>query len=258
MMRRNLSLLGTLALVLAACGQAEVTVNVEVEYVDPETGEMDTRPAGDLVIQLVPFDRDAIFDSLTRAAPTPEPEIPAELQIIRDSIQLAQAEWRDAETEWLARRERLEQIRREMNQYSPAEAPYRQLFFEFEEQEARHNAAERRKDTAFARFDRLQQAAFADLESFRVQMELWEDEAFADYGEVVAEKLAAARREIVTDTTNASGVANFRVSPGEWWVHARYRLPVDELYWNVRITAERGEPVVLQLTPANAQRRDVF
>lgn len=258
MKRRNLALFALLALGVAACGPAELTVTVEVEYTDPESGEVATRVASDLVVQLVPFDRDAVFDSLTQAAPRPEPQIPEELRIVRDSIQYAQAQWREAETEWLARRERLEQISRDMNQYSPAEAPYRQLFFEFQEQEQRYNQAERRKDDAFARFDRLQQAAFSDLEAFRVQLESWEDDAFASYGEVVDAKLAAARGQILADTTDASGVATFRAPPGDYWVHARYRLPVDELYWNIRVTLNRGEPAELRLTPANAQRRDVY
>ena len=42
---------------------------------------------------------------------------------------------------------------------------------------------------------------------------------------------------------------------GEWWIHARYDLPYEELYWNVSITVERGDPQRVVLNRANAQRR---
>ncbi len=258
MKRSLLSTAAFLTLAVAACGPAELTVNVEVELMDPETGEQITRAIEDLEVQLLPFDRDAIFDSLTQAASRPEPQFPAELIAMRDSIQVAQEEWRTAESEWLARRERLEQITREMARYNQAEPRYRELFLQFGQQESAYLAAERRKDTAFARFDALQQAAFTDLEEARVQIENWEDEAFASYGEVVAARLRASRGEILADTTDATGRADFQASPGEYWVYARYRLTSAELYWNVRVNLERGEPFELRLTPENALRREVF
>ena len=65
--------------ILAACGPGELVVTAEVERMNPETGEMELRPVENLAIQLLPFDRDHIFDSLTAAADTPEPQMPPEL-----------------------------------------------------------------------------------------------------------------------------------------------------------------------------------
>jgi hypothetical protein len=45
------------------------------------------------------------------------------------------------------------------------------------------------------------------------------------------------------------------VKPGVYWVYARYELAYTELYWNVMITVEGGEPLTVQLTRANAQER---
>ncbi len=61
--------------------------------------------------------------------------------------------------------------------------------------------------------------------------------------------------DIVMDTTDASGIANLELPPGEWWVHARQELPMQILYWNIRVTVVRGDPIHLLLNRANAQER---
>jgi hypothetical protein len=249
---------GLLVLVAAACGPGEVVVDIELEMLDPETGERAPRTIEDVRVQLLPFDRDFIFDSLAEAADRPEPQFPRELVARRDSLRLFQEQWRDAEAEWLALREQLGQIAGEMEDYNPAEARYRELFAQFDQVEGRYVSAERRKDDAFARFDRLQQEAFAEMEQARAQLESWEDEAYADYGNIVAERLRESRLEILADTTDSSGRAHFRPRPGEWWVYARYQLPTVELYWNLPVQVERGEPVEVRLREENAQERDVF
>lgn len=247
-----------LGLLVLACGPGEVTVTVEVEMLDPETGEQTPRPIEDLRVQLIPFDRDFIFDSLTQASDTPEPQFPEELLMRRDSLLLFQEQWREAEAEWLALRDQLEGIAEEMEDYNPAEPRYQQLFNQFSQLEGRYVSAEQRKDSAFARFDELQQSTFAELEQARAQIQAWEDQAFADYGTIVQERLREMRREILADTTDATGRTQFRPQPGEWWVYSRFQLPTVELYWNVPIQVERGEPVELRLTRENAQERDIF
>ncbi|HSM60590.1 MAG TPA: hypothetical protein VK849_07310 [Longimicrobiales bacterium] len=59
----------------------------------------------------------------------------------------------------------------------------------------------------------------------------------------------------MADTTDASGVASFEVKPGRYWVHARYDLPYTELYWNVQVDIERGDPTQVRLDPSNAEER---
>jgi len=245
-------------LVLAACGPAEVVVSAEVDVLDPETGQRVTRPASDLRVQLVPFDRDFIFDSLTAAASTPEPRLPPELAAAREEIMEARQAWSEAETEWLALRDRLQQISSEMNQYNPAEARYRELFTQFNQLESQYAQTEATKDAEFARFDQLQQATFTELEAFSASLMVWEDEAFAEWDLVVAERLRETRREIVTDTTDATGRADIQAPPGQWWVHARYPEATDELYWNVPVTLDRGEPATVILNRQNAEVRPIY
>ncbi|TVP57863.1 MAG: hypothetical protein EA351_05060 [Gemmatimonadales bacterium] len=250
--------LAGLLVLLAACGPGEVLVTAEIDVNNPETGQLETRPLGDLELQLLPFDRDAVFDSLTEAAPRPEPELSDELEERRQEYIEVQAAARDAEIEWLTRRERLQEINREMEQYSAGETRYRELFNEFEDQEDRLNAAEATMNRLFGELEELQATVLDQLQQARLQQETWEDEAFADYGDVVAAKLSEAGRDIGYDTTDATGMARLQLQPGTWWIHTRHRLPTEELYWNVRVEVERGDPIEVLLNRSNAATRPVL
>jgi len=245
-------------LILAACGPGDVVVSAEVDVMNPETGAMELRPVANLPVQLVPFDRDAIFDSLSQAYERPEPVFPEEVAIMRDSLFEARDEWSSAEAEWLTIRDRLETISTEMAQFSPAEARYRELFRDFEDGETRLRQAEQRRDQAFNRYDRLQREVMDEVNQARLIQEQWEDEAFAPYGEVVAARLQETRREILADTTDATGSARIRPQPGSWWVFARHTLATEELYWNVRVDVDRGDPVTVRLTRDNAEVRQIY
>jgi len=259
-MKRTKIFAGTVLsfLLLAACGPGEVVVTVEAEMLDPETGERIVRPVTDLPLQFVPFDRDAIFDSLGAAAATPEPQMPQHLIVARDSIAEARQQWQEAESQWLTYRDQLQDISSQMTQYNPAEAQYRLLFEDFNRIEGQYFQAEARKDDAFERFERLQQETFGEMEEYSALLTAWEDDAFSDWDLVVNERLRSERREILRDTTDATGRADVRPPPGQWWVYARYPIGVDELYWNVPVTVERGDPVEVRLTPQNADVRPIF
>jgi hypothetical protein len=254
----NWPLAGLLLLVTAACGPGELIVTAEIDRHNTETGELEIRPLGDLEVQFLPFDRDAIFDSLAQAAPTPEPELSTELEEMRTEYIEVQAAARDAEIEWLTARERLQEISQEIAQYSEGESRYRELFNEFEDQEDRVIAAENRMDDYFAELEELQATVLDQLQQARALQENWEDEAFADYPDIVDARLSEARRDIAVDTTDATGMLRVRLDPGEWWVYTRHRLPTEELYWNVRVEVERGEPTEILLNRENAQARPVL
>ena len=123
-MRRSwlfLILLGPLF--VAACGPGQVAVTAEIDVPNPdEPGTMVTRPIADLEVQVIPFDRDLVFDSLEAAFPEPEPEIPPDLLAAQEEIAAAQREWNAAEATWQSGRDRLQQIVDEMEPLSQAEA----------------------------------------------------------------------------------------------------------------------------------------
>ncbi len=59
----------------------------------------------------------------------------------------------------------------------------------------------------------------------------------------------------MADTTDENGFAQLRgIKKRQWWVFARYDLPLEELYWNVPVQVTGGQ-VRLELTPQNAQLR---
>jgi hypothetical protein len=255
MKRVNLLLSGAVVLLAAACGPATAVVTAELEVDNPEGEGTVVRSLAGLEIQLLPFNRDVIFDSLAAAAPTPEPPIPDSLLQAQERVAEAQTEWRNAEAEWQAARDRLQQITDQMEGLSRGEARYVALYREFQDLEGRMNVAERRMNQAFDRFNELQQATIQQAEEIRLRRDNWADETFAGVTELMVVRLRESGREVFIDTTNADGAVSFEVAPGQWWVYARHELPFNELYWNVPVNLPRGEPFQMRLTRENAEVR---
>lgn len=255
MRRSRFSLVFLSAMISVACGQGQVVVTAELEVPDPEGEGMVVRPIADTEVQLLPFDRDLVFDSLVEAFPTPEPEVPADLLEAQEEIAAAQAEWRAAEAEWAALRDRLQAITREMEGMARGEAGYVALFREFEDGEAELARVERAKDQAFDRFTELQEGYIQRADSMRLVLDQWAEEAFADANDVFARKLRESGRAMIVDTTDAAGIATMSVPDGQWWVHSRHELPFSILYWNIEITVEGKETVPVLLNESTAEVR---
>lgn len=252
-MKRTLPFAMALLLATGACGPAELVVTVEAEM--PDTEGTTTMALGDLEVQLIPFDRDQVFDSLEQAYGEPEPTIPEDLVEAREAVQEAQQRWRQAETRWNTLRDTLQTLSEAMSQYSRGEARYVAMFREFQELESQLGRVEREMNTAFEEFNELQTGTIQRSDSMRIVMDNWADEAFAGVPDAFAAKARAAGLETVVDTTDAQGMVRIEAEPGQYWVHARYELPYSELYWNVPVTLERGEPTEVVLTRENAEER---
>lgn len=244
-----------IAVALSACGPAELVVTVEREVDDPETEGTTVRPLADVEVSLLPFDRDVVFDSLSEAYPEPEPPIPDSVLAAQDAVQAAQERWRQAEARWQTTRDRLQEISQQMEGLNRNEGRYVALFREFQELEGELDDLQAEVDRTFDEFNELQAASLEAAEQIRLQREEWAEQAFAEAGMVFQERLEAAGREIHVDTTNAQGMVEFQAPPGEWWVHARFELPYQELYWNEQIMLERGDPIQLILNAENAESR---
>ena len=255
-MKRSALLLAAGSLLLAACSPAEVVVTVELEAMDPATGETVIRPASDLEVQILPYNRDAIFDSLATAFGSPEPPIPAELVSAREEISAAQTRWRNLQDRWNTLRDSLQTINDQLSQYARGEPRYVALFNEFGDLEGEYNRVERDMNSAFEEFTGLQEASLAQTQEVRVMRENWAAEAFADVAQVMQNAILSSGLDIAADTTDASGVATFAVKPGEYFIHARVEEVFTELYWNVPVTVTKGEPFTISLTRSNAEVRD--
>lgn len=243
------------ALALTACGPGQAVVTAEIQSQGPEGNSTVTRALSDLEVQLLPYNRDQVFDSLEQAHPEPEPPIPDSLLAAREEVAQAQREWRQAEARWNRLRDTLQAISQTMEQYNRGESRYVELFRQFQDMEGQLSNAEEEMNQAFERFDSLQQGIIEQSEQIRTRRQDWADDAFADAVQVIEAKIEEAGREPVIDTTDANGTVTFEAPPGQWWVHTRYELPYTELYWNEPITIERGEPTEITLSRENAEER---
>lgn len=255
-MKRFLVLLAAFAsLGAAACSQPRVIV----EATNEEDGE--SMALAELPVQLLPYDRDAIFDSLEAAYGEPEPAIPPEILEEQQRVQAAQEDWREAEDRWSTVRDSLRSLAEELesmrNRNLRTTPQYRQAFERFGRLETEERQVNQRRQEAFTRFDELQRASLARGDSIRAVREAWAERAFADYGDIVQARLEASGREEYADTTNEAGLAAFRVPEGQWWAYARYAGVYDELYWNVPVEVN-GDSVSVRLSPANAERRPLM
>ena len=246
-----LALFATMAITACQPGQATIVVALG------EDGN--GNPVDDVEVRLLPYDRDQVFDSLTMAATTPEPEIPADLLAAQAEIADAQQAWRDTETQWNTLRDTLQKLNTALEGLNPGEGRYRAIFNEWQDQEAEYNRAERRVGSLFDSFTSLQEAAIGRMDSMKIVQADWADQAFEEVDYVIAAKVELSGLEPLADTTDANGIAQFEdVAPGAYWVYARHELPYNELYWNVPIVVTRQEPFVLRLSEENADSRPIF
>lgn len=255
-MRRLVMLLAVASnAVLIGCSGGEVVVEAQLAGQLAGNGAAGPAPLGDLVVRLLPYDRDQIFDSLATAYPDPQPPIPDSLQQIRQAVAQAQTEWQRAQDAWNVARDSLQNLSNAMEGLSRSSAEYRLMFADFGELESREQSLRNQMDEAFARFTALQEEFANGSEQVRLRREQWADEAFSSIETVISTRLEELDREELADTTGTAGLAPFEVPPGRWWVHARYDLPYEELYWNIPIEVARGDSVRIQLTQENAQVR---
>lgn len=256
-MRRTLPFALTLLLAAAACGPAEVVVTMEIDVPNPDGDGTIVQSLSDIEVQLIPFDRDEVFDSLTNAYGTPEPPIPQELIEQREAVQAANAEWQQATTRWQTIRDTLQALNEAMEPLARGESQYVVLFREWQDWDGQLGAAERAMNASFETFDELQRGTIRASDSIRILQDTWADDAFDGVGDVFANRADMSGLDWAVDTTDASGIArnNLLVRPGRYWVHARYELAYTELYWNVPIEVTGEEPLTVVLNRANAQER---
>ena len=96
MRRGALQFAMSLLLATAACGPAQVVVTIEIDVTNPEGDGTVVRALSDIEVRLLPYDRDAVFDSMTSVSGTTEPEIPSALIEARDEVRVAQEAWQQS------------------------------------------------------------------------------------------------------------------------------------------------------------------
>jgi hypothetical protein len=239
--------------ILFGCGGAEVVVQAAMEAEDGTPN-----PLTGLEVFALPYDRDSIFQELAAAYGEPEPQIPDSLLQLQQQIADANTQYQQQTARWNTARDSLKTLSDRLQQLSPASAEYRVLFRDYGPVEAAAVQAERQMNQAFSQLESLQNRFTSQAEEVEARRNAWADQAYAKVDSVIESRLDEFGLEEAVDTTSANGIAQFELKPGQWWIHARYDLPYEELYWNERIDVARGEPIQVVLNKASASSRPKF
>jgi len=239
---------------MVACAPGEGAVRIQAARADG----IEAQGVADVEVSLLPYDRDQVFDSLSQAFPTPEPEMPPDLAAAQEGIAAARQAWADAETRWNVLRDDLQKLNDRMEGLNRSTREYRSLFSEHQQKFREYEGLDARVASLFNRFQSLQAAVIGRLDSMSVARSNWADEAFQDVNEVIAAKIDASGLEMHVDTTDADGWVFFRVPPGDYWVYARHEVATEEWYWNRVLQLPRGLPQQLLLSRNEADVRPIY
>jgi hypothetical protein len=225
-----------LAALAAACNpSSEVAVRVSV----PNTDAIETPAAGVGVVAL-PYDRDSVLASLEARAGSRRPHT-AELDTLF-------ARFRGPFTAYTAAafaagqlRDSIDLLRNRLDSV-PATAPeYADLHSRYTALSDSLTALERRTNRARLALDRARADFVSRSESLRAAVRQWEDSTYRGYDSIVETLARLSRQQPVTDSTGATGWANFTLPPGRWWIYARAwdtSDPNAEWYWNIPVAED--------------------
>jgi hypothetical protein len=241
------------ATVLVGCGGADIVVQAATEAEDGTPN-----PLTGLEVLALPYDRDSIFQELAALYGEPEPQIPDSLLQLQQQIAEANTSWQEATGRWNTMRDSLKNLSDRLTGMSRASPQYTVLFREYPGVEQAVAQSERQMNQEFSRLESLQNRFTSQAEEVEARRNAWADQAYAKVDSVIDARLDEIGMEEAVDTTDANGIATFQLGAGQWWIHARYDLPYEELYWNEPIEAARGEPIQVILNKASASSRPKF
>lgn len=205
----------------------------------PNTDSIETPAAGVGVVAL-PYDRDSVLASLEARAASKRPHT-AEL----DSLF---ARFRGPFTAYTAAayatgqlRDSIERLRGRLDSVPAAAPEYGALHARYTRLSDSLTALERRTNRARLALDRARSEFVSRSESLRAAVRQWEDSTYRGYDSIVENLVRLSRRQPVTDSTGATGWANFTLPPGRWWIYARAwdtSDPNSEWYWNIPVNQD--------------------
>jgi hypothetical protein len=209
---------------------------VAVRVSIPDADSLETPAAGVGVIAL-PYDRDSLLASLEARARRPRPNTAA-----LDSLF---ARFRGPFTRYTRLsyaasrlRDSLTVLRKQQNGLSPGSPQHSALSARIRGLSDSLASAERSAERARTNLDQARSDFVSRSESLRAQVRQWEDSTYRGWDSIVQDLTTPPRREAATDTTGATGWAQFTLGPGQWWLYARAwdtSDPNAEWYWNVPV-----------------------
>ena len=218
-------------MLIAGCDPSEhVAVRVSI----PDPAGVETPAAGVGVVAL-PYDRDSVLASLEALSGSPRPHV-AELDTLfarfrapfttYTALSYAESELRDS---LRAIQLRLDSLTPE----SPARSELARLQRRMTDSLDRTTQRARQARTAL---DRARSEFLSRSENLRTAVRQWEDSTYRGWDSIVGGLARSERRQPVTDTTDATGWAQFTLAPGPWWIYAQAwdtSDPNSKWYWNV-------------------------
>jgi hypothetical protein len=217
-------------------------------------------PVPDVELTAVPFNPAQLLDSLADVAPTPEPDFSGLEARIRDYRRdsTAAVPQTDATVAWLATRDSVARMSRELARQDRRAPGYREAYARFRQLYARYAARQADRETGLRRFFSKDWALATEASRASDSLRAWENQAYRGFPEVAERTLAMTGREVSRIKTDSVGAAEMELPNGDWWVLARVRdpeNPFQELSWSVPIRVSAGLPFSLPLIRANAVSR---
>jgi hypothetical protein len=232
------------------CGgdASPVLVRASLGHGEPVTG---------LEITALPFDAEAVLDSLADAAPTPRPTfraLEAELAAYRSPEDDRLAE---ASIPWLALHDSVSRLADSLNGMDRRGATYARMYARFRQLYARLQQRATERDRALEELRGEDVTLARRAQAASEELRTWERDAYSAYPQIAAEALDRRGVEFVRATAAEDGTLHLELPPGEWWIVARLadpENPFQEYYWNVPLTVG-WRPVGVPLSERNTVRR---
>lgn len=227
-----LRFLGAAAAVLIAGCDSNEHVAVRVSIPDPTTAET---PAAGVGVVALPYDRDSVLASLEERAGSSRPHTAAlDSMFARfrgpftsyTAVSFAESELRDSLGKLQLRLDALSSA-------SPERSALSALQRHMTDSLSRITQSARQARVAL---DRARTEFLGRSESLRAAVRQWEDSTYRGWDSIVEGLARAQRRQPVTDTTDATGWAQFTLERGQWWIYAQAwdtSDPNSKWYWNV-------------------------
>ena len=217
-------------------------------------------PLPEAELTAVPFNPGRLLDSLAGVALTPEPNFSALETRIREYRRdsTAAVPQSDATVTWLATRDSVARVARELARQDRRAPGYREAYARFRQLYARYAARQADREAGLRGFFSKDRALASEASRASDSLRAWENQAYRGFPEVAERALALTGREVSRIKTDSVGAAEMDLPNGDWWVLARVRdpeNPFQELSWSVPIRVSAGLPFSLPLIRANAVSR---
>jgi hypothetical protein len=229
---RTLLLLGVAVTTLFAGCESRQHVAVRVSVPDLTTSET---PAAGVGVVALPYDRDSVLASLEERAGTPRPHTA--------SLDSMFARFRGPFTAYTAishaeskLRDSLRKIQLRLDSITPESGDRSKLAVIQQRLTDSLDRTSRRAQQARTALDRARTEFLSRSEKLRAAVRRWEDSTYRGWDSIVDGLARGPGRQPVTDTTNATGWAQFTLAPGKWWIYAQawdISDPNSKWYWNV-------------------------